>query len=726
MTPPGRNDPCPCGSGKKFKKCCFGNDPASATPSARAVDRLLQSAWEHQRHGRMAQAEGACREVLKGQPDRAEALYLLGLLASQAGHYLAAIDLIGQAVRLNGSEAGYYNDLGLAYYALNRLDLAAASYQQALKLQPAFFIAHLNLGCVYVGQGRLEDAVASFRRTLALQPDSAVAHFNLGNACFILGRFDDALASYQAALALRPDYLEVYVNLANAYIDQGKPELAEAACRRAFTIDPQNARVHFNLGLACFNQGRLDEAAANYSRALTLRPDYVSALVNLGLAYINLGKIVDAMSCYQKALKLKPDSLLAHSTLLFTMLFLTKCPPGAVFEESRRFALRCESPLKASWRAHRNSRDPERRLRVGYVSPDFRRHSVAHFIEPVLANHDKTRVEVHCYYNHTKHDDVTRRIAACADRWIPCKGLSDEQLAERVRADGIDVLVDLAGHTIDNRLLAFARKPAPVQVTYLGYPASTGLTAMDYRLTTQEVDPPGQEAWHSEALYRLPRTLWCYRPPADRPEVKPRADGADAGTIMFGSLNAFAKISAETLDVWSDVLRAVPGARLLMTSVPEGSMHRSLRERFAARGIDPDRLSLHGRVPTEEYVEMLGRIDIALDPFPYNGTTTTCETLWMGVPVVTLIGESSVARSGYALLTSAGLAELAARDNGEYAAIAARLAGDAEYLAGLRAGLRQRMMTSPLRDEVGLARDLETAYRAMWYTWCASDSGPSR
>jgi predicted O-linked N-acetylglucosamine transferase (SPINDLY family) len=673
----------------------------------------------------MAQAETACREVLKSQPDRSEALYLLGLLASQAGRYPAAIDLIGQAIRINGTEAGYYNDLGLAYYAARRLDQAVASYQQALKLQPDFFIAHLNLGCAYVSQGRLDDAVACFHKTLALKPDSAVAHFNLGNACFTLGRFDDALASYQAALSLRPDYVEVYVNLANACIDQGMSALAEATCRKALTINPDVAMVHFNLGLACFNQGKLDEAVASYSRALALRPDYVSALVNLGLAYINLGRLDDALHCYQQALKFKPDSLLAHSTLLFTMLFQRKCSAADIYEESQRFARRCETPLKSSWRAHRNSREPERRLKVGYVSPDFRRHSVAHFIEPVLANHDKTRVEVHCYYNHTRYDDVTRRIAACADHWIPCKGLSDEQLAERVRADGIDILVDLAGHTIDNRLLAFARKPAPIQVTYLGYPATTGLAAIDYRLTTPEVDPAGQEAWHSEALYRLPRTLWCYRPPADRPDVMARATGPDSAAIIFGSLNAFAKISADTLDVWGDVLRAVPGARLIMTSVPEGSMRLALRERFAARGVDPARLILHGRLPTEQYVEMLGQIDIALDPFPYNGTTTTCETLWMGVPVVTLIGESSVSRSGYALLKSVGLAELAAGDVTEYAAIAARLAGDTNCLAVLRADLRRRMMDSPLRDEVGLARDLETAYRTMWYTWCSSGPGSS-
>ena len=723
MTLPGRNDPCPCGSGKKFKKCCSGAGQTPAASPAGGADRLLRRALEHHHCGRLLEAEATYREVLRLQPDHPEALYQLGLLASQAGHPETAIELIGRAIRSNGSEAGYYNDLGLAYAALNRPEQAAACYRQALVLQPEFFAAQLNLGCACAALGRQNDAVANFQKALALRPESEVAHFNLGNAYFSQGRIDDALASYRAALDRRPDYLEVYVNLANAYIDQGKPELAEDACRQALAIDPGLAIAHFNLGLACFNQGKLDDAVASYAQALALKPDYVTAQVNLGLAFINMGRLDEARDCYQKALALKPDSLQANSTLLFTMLCQSRYSAADLYRESQRFAQRCEAPLRSVWRAHSNAREPDRRLKVGYVSADFRRHSVAHFIEPILACHDKARFEVYCYYNHTKYDDVTQRIVACADHWISCEGLSDERLAERIRADGIDILVDLAGHTMDNRLLTFARRPAPVQVTYLGYAATTGLTAMDYRLTTLEVDPPGQEAWHSETLYRLPRTLWCYRPPADRAAAGARPPGLDTGVLTFGSLNAFAKISAETLAVWGEVLRAVPAARLMMTSVPEGSMRRSLREHFAALGIDSDRLILHGRVPADRYLEILAQIDIALDPFPYNGTTTTCETLWMGIPVITLIGQSSVARSGYALLKSVGLAELTAKDRGEYVAIAVRLAGDAAYLSGLRAGLRERMMASPLRDEAGLAGDLETAYRAMWYTWCLSGTG---
>lgn len=722
MTVPNRNDPCPCGSGKKYKKCCLGAGRGAMTPAARGADRLLADATDLRRRGRLAEAEAACSEALKIEPGRAEISYLLGQLAAAAGQPHLAVGWFERAVAGDDRNADYHNDLGLAYAALDRPDRAAASYERALALRPDLFGAQVNLACAYSALGGQEAAAEGFRRALKLRPDSEVAHFNLGNTYYTLGRFDDAVVSYRAALALKPDYYQACVNLANACIDQGRLEEAAACCRQAIALNPDSAVAHYNLGLASFNQGKLDDAEAAYLRALALKPDYVNARVNLALLYINMGRLAEAMACYRTALEVQPDSALARGTLLFTMLFQPRYSPAEIFEEHRRFAEYCERPLMPSWRRHGNSREPGRRLKVGYVSSDFRNHSVAYFIEPILSRHDKTQVEVFCYYSHAKYDQVTRRLVASADHWIPCKAMTDEQLAERVRADGIDILVDLGGHTMHNRLLAFARKPAPVQVTYLGYPATTGLSAMDYRLTTLEIDPPGQESWHSEKLYRLPRSLWCYRPPEDRPEIAASAPSARTGVITFGSLNAFAKISDATLALWSAVLRAIPASRLLMTSVPEGSVRRSLLEKFAGHGIDAQRLSVWNRVPAEHYVEILGQIDIALDPFPYNGTTTTCETLWMGIPVVTLAGNSSVSRSGCALLKSVGLEELIAPDEDAYVGIAAALAADPVRLAGLRTGLRARMIASPLRDEAGITRELESAYRTMWYTWCTSNS----
>jgi predicted O-linked N-acetylglucosamine transferase (SPINDLY family) len=537
-----------------------------------------------------------------------------------------------------------------------------------------------------------------------------------------LGRLEDAEASCKQAIRLKPGYAEAHNNLANIYFDQGRLEEAASSAREAIALRPDFAVPHYNLGLACFMQNKLDEALASFETARRLNPDYADAYINLGVALTYLGRSREAIDSFETGLRLNPAHASGHSARIFSMLYLSATTPDALRAASRQFATHCETPLKRHWRPHTNTRDPARRLRLGYVSADLRRHSVAYFIEPILAHHDKTRFEVFCYYSHTKHDDVSARLAACVHHWIPCRGMSDAELAARIRTDGIDILVDLAGHSVNNRLLAFARKPAPVQVTYLGSPATTGLSAMDYRLCTWDTDPPGQEAWHSETLYRLPRTLWCYRPSLDG--MKPAAPSLamKTGGITFGSLNNIPKVSEEALAVWMEILRAVPGSRLVMTQVPEGRFRQGLLERFAAHGIEPQRLELHGKLPTARYLGVLGEIDIALDPYPYNGTTTTCETLWSGIPLVTLIGQTSVARSGYALLKTVGLEELAAADEAEYVRIAVALAHDRDRdrLNRLREELPRRFERSALRDEAGLARDLEAAYRDMWQRWCAT------
>jgi predicted O-linked N-acetylglucosamine transferase (SPINDLY family) len=339
-------------------------------------------------------------------------------------------------------------------------------------------------------------------------------------------------------------------------------------------------------------------------------------------------------------------------------------------------------------------------------------------MEPVLAHHDKTRVEVFCYYNDHRQDEVMQRLKLFADQWLPCQDLDDDTLAARIQADGIDILVDLAGHTAGNRLAVFARKPAPVQLTYLGYPATTGLEAMDWRLVTADTDPPGAEVWHSERLYRLPRSLWCYRPAADNPQVSPSVPAARKGYVTFACLNKLAKLSDATVRVWSAILKRLPDSRLALTGLPEGSARERLRSRFAAQGIDAERLELHGKLSQAAYYGLLQEVDIALDPFPYNGTTTTCQGLWMGLPVVTMVGETSVARSGYALLRTVGLDEFAARDEAAYVETAAALARDLDRVGTLRATLRERTAASALRDEAGFTRELEAAYRAMWREWC--------
>lgn len=672
------------------------------------------------RAGCVEEAAAAYRRLLELQPDSADSHLNLGIVLGQQGRWVEAQASLERARALDPRNPLAHYHLGLAEFTLGRMQEALVCFEQAVALKPDYIEAHINRGNVLLRLERPEEAAACCRQALAIRSDVAEAHLTLALARRQQGRLEEAAVGCQQALVCKPDYAEGHSNLANVLIELNRPEDAVASGERAVVLRPDLAGAHYNLGLAYYGGSRLDEAVASYRRAIALKPEYTEALVNLGLAHMQLGQGREALAAFDRALALQPDLAKAHSARLLCLHYLASTTAAESRDAHRRFAERCEAPFKALWRPHANPRDSARRLKVGYVSGDFRRHSVAYFILPVLACHDKRQVEVYAYYNHRQQDDVTDLIRTRVDHWVPCAAWSDAELAERVRADGIDILVDLSGHTQGNRLLAFARRPAPVQVSYLGYAGTTGLDAMDYRLCTMDTDPPGAEAWHSERLYRLPRSLWCFRPLLDPGEVAdPSRPGGQDG-IVFGSMNAFAKVSPEALDVWGEILRNLPDARLLMTSVPEGSVRDGLRQRFAAHGIASARVDLHGRLPYARYREILGRIDIALDPFPYNGTTTTCDTLWRGIPVVSLTGEISVARSGYALLKTAGLEELAAPDREAYVRTAVDLARDGERLRKMSAGLCARFEASPLRDEAGFARELETAYRVIWGEWCNS------
>jgi len=587
------------------------------------------------------------------------------------------------------------------------------------------------------------------------------------------GKLAEAAALYEQVLALQPDYAEAHYALGNAHYGLGRPDAARQCYERAIAHDPGLYIAHYNLGNIHRQHGRLDQAVDCYRETLAIRPDYAAAQTNLALALIAQGRPDEAVAYLQipgadgrEVGYEPPEAEFADvdSPRLFALNYLS-IEPSDLFAAHRRFAERFETPLKKRGQiyflpthdpsgkkgtdlfssAENRSvpffesvpffqgpsgkgqqkinlspffRDPERRLRLGYVSPDFRHHGVTRFIEPLLTRHDRDQFEVFAYDCRAASGAAGEHIAASVDHWLPCAALSNDALAARIVADGIDVLVDLAGHTKGNRLLTFARKPAPVQVTWLGYPTTTGLAAMDYRLTTAEVDPEGADDFYTERLYRLPRTLWCYRPAPDVPAAG-EAPAHRAGFVTFGSMNNFSKISPATLSLWVELLREVPDSRLLMTGVPEGSARDRLRERFAARGVGGDRLILFSRLPAAQFRELIHRhVDIALDPFPYNGTTTTCEALWMGLPVVSLKGRTAVSRSGHALLETVGLGELCAEHEAQYIGIAVKLAGDLAWLDGLRLGMRARLEASPLRDEAGFTRDVESAYRAMWQAWC--------
>jgi predicted O-linked N-acetylglucosamine transferase (SPINDLY family) len=706
--------------------------------------------------GDLEEAESLLRRAMRIEPGLALIPNNLGGVLQDQGRMEEALNCYQKALVLDGRFALAHCNLGKTLARLGRMPEAIASLRRAVKLEPGNVDALFNLGQVYFSENRFEEAIPAYRRVIASQPSHGAAHvglglclhhlaryeealecgrkaaevnprdpaapFNMGRALEQLKKTDQAIGCYMRAVELQPDFSAAMHELTSALLTTGRFKDAIVYLDRLLESEPENPVVLINLAHAFKGLEDYDEAVAHFHKALEIKPDFGPAYDGLGDMFLRLGRVGEAIDCRRGALESTSDhegALLAAQSLVMNLLYHTDSSPEGILTEHRRLDERFGQPCfrEGQGQVHGNRVDPARRLRIGYVSGDFNNHVVSYFIEPVIEHHDRGQVEVFCYYVGEIKDAVTDRFAARADQFVFCAGLSDERLSERIRADRIDILVDLSGHTSD-RIFVFARKPAPVQVSYLGYPATTGLSAMDYRLTHSDVDPDGYEGHCSETLVRLPETLWCYRPKAGLPEVT-ELPALRRGYVTFASLNFYAKVSAPALALWARVLNAVPGSRLMMTSVPRGSATETLHARFAEHGIGAERLLINNKLPDDEFSALFAGIDIALDPFPYNGTTTTCDCLWQGVPVVTLTGNSAVSRSGHALLSTVGLGHLAATSPEDYVATAVRLASDLDALAGLRRELRARMQSSPLRDEVRFTRHLEGVYRELWRTWCA-------
>jgi predicted O-linked N-acetylglucosamine transferase (SPINDLY family) len=671
--------------------------------------------------GQLDEAIAAHRQALAIQPDAPAAHYNLGNALRNKGQLDEAITAYRQALTLQPVYPAAHNNLGMSLYENERLDEAIAAYRQAIALQPVYPEAHNNLGAALYDKGQLDEAIAAYRQAIAFRPVYPEAHNNLGAALYDKGQLDEAIAAYRQAITHKPDFPDAHSNLGATLGIRGRLDEAIVAFRRALALQPDYPAAHNNLGTALGVKGQLEEAIAAFRQAIALQPAYPEAHNNLGNALKDKGQLDEAIAAYRQAIHFRPGYSDAHSNLVLTMHYPPGLKASVIAEEHRRWNQLHAEPLRPFIQPHTNDRTSNRRLRIGYLSPDFRCHSVAYFLEGLLEHHDPAQVEVFCYAELANPDAVTARIQQLTQHWRKTIGLADAELADLIRKDGIDILVDLTGHTANNRLPVFAHKPAPVQVTWLGYPNTTGLDSIDYRLTDALADPPGRgEEFYTEQLVRLPRSGWCYRPFGQSPPV-----GAppvhDTGHITFGCFNAIPKINEALLELWAKILHAVPGSRLLLKNKALGE--HSVRQRISAMlegaGIDPARVELVGGIPDiAGHLASYGRVDIALDTFPYHGTTTTCEALWMGVPVVTLAGQTHVSRVGVSLLSNLGLAELITASPEEYVNLAAELAKDLPRLAHLRSTLRERMEQSPLMDAPGFARDIEAAYREMWWKWC--------
>jgi protein O-GlcNAc transferase len=679
----------------------------------------------HHRAGQLKPAEDLYRQVLGIQPDHADALHLLGVIAHQKGEHGQAIELIDRAIALQPS-AAMYGNLAQAVKARGDLEGAIRLFRHALSLDPQHADTYNNLGVALSDQSKFPEAMECFIQAISLRPDYSSAYCNLGVAAFSLGHLDEAIRCYQAAISIDPNYAVAYNNLGNVLREQGKYDAAIEHFTRALEISHEYALAHSNLGNTLRDRHNHEAAVHSYEQALAHDPTYTPGYSNLGNALRDQGHPELAVELYRKALALDPGLNDIHSNLLLTLLTIPNDNLEEHFAEHLRFAERFETPHKASWPAHANPRDKDKRLKVGYVSGDFRNHSIAFFFEPVLLGHDKSQVEVFCYHNHHQHDDVSSRLAALADHWIACKGMADEALAARIRADGIDILVDLSGHTAYNRLLTFARKPAPVQITWMGYPNSTGLSAIDYRLTDAAMDPPGlTERYNSETLLRLP-TSCQFNPSPIRPPIN-ALPALTQGVFTFACLNHLTKISEQAMALWAQILQALPDARLMLGGVNDQASRQKLIDTFARYGIAEDRLALHPKMSLDAFLALHHQIDLALDPFPFNGGTTSFHALSMGVPVVTLAGDTPVTRSGASIMANVGLPEFVATSPEEYVRLAIGFAGDVPRLDRIRQSLGAG---NPALYEPGtnpFARHLEQAFRQVWTTWCDKyDSGHSR
>jgi len=671
--------------------------------------------------GQLSDAAASYRRALEIVPDNMAALLKLGDVIGDGGDWAGAVASYRCALEIDPDHLGANMGQGIALLELEQHDQAEMCFRRAIDIEPACAEAHSNLGVILKKRRQLDAAAVCFRQALAIRPDFSEGHVNLGNVLQALGQIDAAVTCYLRALEIKPDFAQAHSNYGTVLQFRDQLELAEQRYRQALEIKPDLAVAHNNLGIVLSLVRRLDDSVASYQRAIAAEPDYAEAYANLGGVLKDVGRLDEALAAIRRALELDSNCAMAHNNLLFIQNYVADQPATLLLDDARRFgdmATRLARPC-TDWP---NLPDPGRSLRVGFVSGDLCDHPVGYFLEGVLAALSAQadgRLELFAYPNRTCDDGTSKRIQASCNGWHSALWLSDEALAQRIRDDGIDILVDLSGHTAHNRLPVFAWKPAPVQVSWLGYFATTGVAAIDYFIADHWTLTPDQEAHFSEQIWRLPETRLCFTPPKADVAVSP-LPALSNGYITFGSFNNLSKMNDAVVALWAQVLHAVPGSRLFLKyqQLAEASVRQGTCERFGVHGIAPDRLIFEDYVPRANYLAAYQRVDIALDPFPFPGGTTTVEALWMGVPVLTLAGERFLARQGVGLLMNAGLTEWVASDPRDYVTRAVAHAGDLQGLASLRSGLRQQVLASPIFDAPRFAQHFEAALRSMWRKWC--------
>ena len=646
-----------------------------------ADEEFAQAVRLHQTD-RLAEAAAGYRRVLALHPNHADALCNLAGATLNLGDAQTALRLCRHALAINPRMPEAFCNLSNILNTLKRPAESLAVCRDALAIAPQNAEILNNMGHALNSLGRLEEALAAYRRVVQIRPDFTMALSNAGGILARLGRLGEAVAVFHQCLRLRPDHTAAAANLAVALGELGRPDEALAAARHALSLNPNDASAHNSVGNSLRDAARVEESVAAYRTAAMLSP------ADAGF----------------------------RSNAVYAMQFHPGATESDLYREQRLWNDLYAKPLQSQIKPHENDRSETRRLKVGYVSPNFFSHAESFFTLPLFEHHDRTQFEIHCYAAVLNPDAITQRTRACVDLWHDCLPYRDDELAEKIRADGIDILIDLSMHMGKNRLPTFALKPAPIQITWLAYPGGTGLDVMDYRITDPFLDPPERPLDHyHERSIRLKDCWCCYDPLSDAPPAAPRGNQP----IRFGSLNNPCKINDALVRLWANVLAAIPGSTMLIQATSHEHRTR-IHATFQSAGVTPGRVEFVGRIPRPDYLRLTDRIDICLDPLPYNGITTSCDALWMGVPVITLRGKTAAGRAGAGILSSVGLTDLITDTENQFVEVAARLAADRARLAELRVNLHQIAGNSPLMDAAGFARKMESAYCDAWTGWCRS------
>jgi predicted O-linked N-acetylglucosamine transferase (SPINDLY family) len=685
----GRNDPCSCGSQKKYKNCCMGSNSLSlASPkfSQVQINAILDSAYFNFHQGQLHQAEQLCRQVLDVSSRNFEAMHLLGLL----------------------------------FHRSNDLTIAEAWLTKALEIDPNNAEAHCNIATVKEGLGKLNDARWHFERAISLNSVMIPALNNYANLLHKHDRnYQKSKLLYEKVLKIDPNFTMGLFNLSNLFKDIGNYELSKDFLLKAYELDSCNAKIVYALGNVLFDEAKFNEAIEHYQRALSLAPDFAIAHNSLGIAFKKLSNLDSAVNHYIQAKSISPSQISYHADAFLTMQYSENIDDATLNRHYDIFRNIFEVPRQSIWMTNAFQKSVNTPLNIGYVSSDFRFHAVSAFMLPVIKNHNHEKFKLHAYYNNQYKDAITERYIELFDCWHDCALLSDEDLAKKIREDNIDVLVDLSGYTLGNRLLTFMLKPAPLQISWMGYLGTLGLKCFDYRITDKWLEPISGHITH-EKPYVMPK-LWytyapCFKTPnlINSPSVAVKNTPAlQNGYITLGCLNNISKVTHEVIGLWSDVLLKIPNSKLLLVTEEIQILRDYIKQAFASHGVYSDKL-VFLNFKNDCHFELYHHIDLILDPFPYNGGTTTCDGLWMGVPFVSLEGNTVRGRMGLTLANNLGYPEWVCKNKEDYVKQAAQMVKDIKQLNELRLSLRKKMEKSALMDAQIFTQDYEFALQKMW------------